>query len=92
LSREHQHPQLVYDPRKCILCGICVQLSEQAAEPLGLAILGRGFESRVDVPLDASLAEAVRTAAPRLAGACPTGALTLRPSAARTDDTGLPHA
>lgn len=82
IARQYEHPQLEYDPRKCILCGICVQLSEQAAEPLGLAVLVRGFGSGVDVPLDGSLAEAVQTSALRLAGACPTGALIRRQSAA----------
>jgi NADH dehydrogenase/NADH:ubiquinone oxidoreductase subunit G len=77
VARAHAHPQLRYDPRKCILCGICVQLARQAAEPLGLAIVGRGFEARVAVPLDGTLAAAVQTSAPRLAGACPTGALLL---------------
>jgi len=25
-------------------CGLCVKLAEMAAEPLGLAFIGRGFE------------------------------------------------
>jgi NADH dehydrogenase/NADH:ubiquinone oxidoreductase subunit G len=40
------HPEVEYDPRKCILCGICTQLAQQAGEPLGLAFIGRGFDLR----------------------------------------------
>jgi NADH dehydrogenase/NADH:ubiquinone oxidoreductase subunit G len=77
VQRRHAHPDIDYDPRKCILCGICVQLAQQAGEPLGLAFIGRGFEMRVDVPLDDPLVQALQAAARRCAGACPTGALAL---------------
>lgn len=74
-ERRHQHGEITYDPGKCILCGICIQLARQAGEPLGLTWVGRGFEVRVDVPFNESLEMALRTAARRCAGACPTGAL-----------------
>ncbi len=77
-ERQYQHPELVYEPDKCILCGICVQLARQAGEPLGLTFVGRGFDVRVDVPFDETLERALRTAARRCAGACPTGALRVR--------------
>jgi NADH dehydrogenase/NADH:ubiquinone oxidoreductase subunit G len=78
MAQRHSHPEVIYDPSKCILCGICIQLARQAGEPLGLTFVGRGFDVFVDVPLDAGLEAALRTAARRCAGACPTGALTLR--------------
>lgn len=79
-EREYHHPAVTYDPSKCILCGICIQLAQQAGEPLGLTLVGRGFDVRMDVPFNESLEKALQTAARRCAGACPTGALTLRPS------------
>jgi NADH dehydrogenase/NADH:ubiquinone oxidoreductase subunit G len=75
-GRTYEHPEIAYDPRKCILCGICVELARQAGEPLGLTVVGRGFDVRVDVPFDESLAKALQRAARRCAGACPTGALS----------------
>jgi len=73
-----QHPDIVFEPGKCILCRLCVQITEQAGEPLGLALLGRGFDTRVSVPFNESLAEALTVAAARCVDACPTGALAWR--------------
>jgi predicted molibdopterin-dependent oxidoreductase YjgC len=79
-ARSYEHPEITYDPRKCILCGICIQIAQHAGEPLGLTMIGRGFDVRVDVPFDESLDAALKTAARRCAGACPTNALTRRES------------
>lgn len=78
LERISQHPEVVYEPGKCILCGLCVQITRQAGEPLGLTLVGRGFDTRVAVPFDESLADALQLAARRCIEACPTGALAPR--------------
>src|SRR6185369_3150850 len=45
---QHQHPgNVLYEPGKCILCGICVEIAKHSAEPLGLTFIGRGFDVRV---------------------------------------------
>lgn len=80
VARTYEHPEITYDPRQCILCGICIQVAQQAGEPLGLTLIGRGFDVRVDVPFDRPLHEALKSAALRCAGACPTNALTRRES------------
>lgn len=79
-ARSYEHPEISYDPQKCILCGICIQIAQQAGEPLGLTMIGRGFDVRVDVPFDDSLDKVLKRAALRCAGACPTNALTRRKS------------
>jgi NADPH-dependent glutamate synthase beta subunit-like oxidoreductase len=73
-----QHSQILYEPGKCIDCGICIQIAAEAREELGLAFVGRGFDMRVAVPFNAPLAEGLKQAAPKCAEACPTGALAMK--------------
>lgn len=78
MVRAGGHPSVVYEPGKCISCGICVQIASRAGEPLGLTFVGRGFDVRVGVPFSGELDAALRAAAAECAAACPTGALALR--------------
>ncbi len=75
VRRVTQHARLVYEPGKCIDCGICVRTTQKMAEPLGLAFIGRGFEVRVDVPFGDGFDQALTKAADVCVDACPTGAL-----------------
>ena len=77
-ERDSSHPEIVYEPGKCILCGACVAVAAEAGERLGLAIVGRGFEAAVAVPLRGTLAEAIPAVARRVADICPTGAFALK--------------
>ena len=74
------HPDVLYEPGKCIACGLCVQVAERAREPLGLTFVGRGFDVRVNVPFGRSLAEGLQRVAAECVAACPTGALAMRKS------------
>ena len=77
-ARDATHPSVVYEPGKCIACGICVAICREMGEALGLAFIGRGFDVRVGVPFDAPLKDALRQAAERCVAHCPTGALLAR--------------
>jgi ferredoxin len=69
---------VIFEPGKCILCGICVKLTELASEPLGLAFVGRGFGVRVTTPLNRSIEEGLKHIAAECVENCPTGALTFK--------------
>jgi formate dehydrogenase major subunit len=77
-ARDASHPEVVYEPGKCVMCDACVRIAAEAGEELGLSIVGRGFDVSVAVPFGAPLSDGLRHAARRCAEACPTGAIALR--------------
>lgn len=76
-ERDESHPEILYEPGKCILCDACVRIAAEA-EPLGVTLVGRGFQVAMGVPFDRPLSEGLRSVAERCAEACPTGALEIR--------------
>ena len=73
--QQAQHPQIIYESGKCIDCGLCIQIAAKAGEELGLTFIGRGFDVRVSVPFDRSIADGLKQSAAECVAACPTGAL-----------------
>lgn len=78
--QELQPGGVIFEPGKCILCGICVKLTELAREPLGLTFIGRGFDVRVSAPLNHTIEEGLQKVARECVHHCPTGALAFRES------------
>jgi len=66
---------IIYEAGKCIDCGLCIQTAAKAGEKLGLTFIGRGFDVRVAVPFNRSIAQALKYSANQCVNACPTGAL-----------------
>jgi len=75
---EDKHPDLLFEPGKCISCGICLRITEKHHEALGLTFVGRGFDVRIAVPFNQSIAKGLTISPEEVAAACPTGALALR--------------
>ena len=67
--------RVLYEPGKCIKCGLCVQVAQREGEELGLSFVGRGFDVRVAVPFDGSFDDGLKKAARACIEACPTSAL-----------------
>ncbi len=77
-QRDTSHPEIIFEPGKCILCGVCVEVARQAGEDWGITFYGRGFDTVVAPPLDRPMAEAFKKSGRRAAELCPTGALMLK--------------
>lgn len=75
VERNITHAGVIFEPGKCIKCGLCVSITAGAGEKPGLAFLGRGFDAVVGIPFGASLQEALGTSAGKCVAECPTGAL-----------------
>ncbi|MCK5067709.1 MAG: (2Fe-2S)-binding protein [Bacteroidales bacterium] len=75
-TKQVQHDQVIYEPSKCIKCGICVRITEKYKDAFGFTFIGRGFEVVVGVPFGESTAEGLKKAALEVADACPTGAIS----------------
>ena len=70
-----QRAGVVYEPGKCIRCGLCVRITEKHGEELGLAFVSRGFEMKVRAPYGEPFERAMKNTAAECVEACPTGAL-----------------
>jgi ferredoxin len=76
-EQRHRPGEVIFESGKCILCGICLKIAEQAREPLGLTFVGRGFDVQVGVPFGDSFAAGLQKTAAECVEHCPSGALTL---------------
>ena len=73
-----QHELVIYEPSKCIRCGICVRITEKHREEFGFTFIGRGFDVVVDTPFNEPLGKALKSTAEEVAEKCPTGAISLK--------------
>ena len=78
VKKTTDHDTVVFEPGKCIRCGICVRLAARYNERPGLTYMGRGYDVEIAVPFDENIKVAIKKTGSILAGACPTGAIALR--------------
>ena len=73
-----EHPDILFEPGKCIKCGLCVQITEKYDDNPGLTFANRGYDAVVKVPFGDPLDKALKNAVEECVSACPTGALSFR--------------
>ena len=78
VTKQFQHDTVIYEPQKCIKCGICVRITAKYQEEYGLTFIGRGFDVVIGVPFSGSIREGLTRTAEEVANACPTGALAMK--------------
>ena len=78
ITKIMNHGSVVYEPQKCIKCGICVRLTEKYTEKFGFTYIGRGFDVEIGVPFNEELEKGLTATAEKVAKSCPTGAISLK--------------
>lgn len=85
---EDDHPFIVRDPNKCILCGLCVRVCDEVVGVGALGLVNRGFDTVVKPNMEKPLAESGCISCGQCVSVCPTGALQERTSMIK--ETPLP--
>lgn len=75
---EDNHPFIIRDPNKCILCGLCVRACDEVMGVGALGLVNRGFDTVVLPTMGKSLAESGCESCGQCVSVCPTGALQER--------------
>ena len=74
------HPFIVRDPNKCILCGLCVRVCDEVMGVGALGLVNRGFDTVVKPNMEKPLVESGCISCGQCVSVCPTGALQERTS------------
>lgn len=72
------HPFILRDPNKCILCGLCVRVCDEIMGIGALGLVHRGFDTVVKPTLEKPLSESGCISCGQCVSVCPTGALQER--------------
>jgi formate dehydrogenase major subunit len=75
IDYEDDHPFIVRDPNKCILCGLCVRVCDEVMGVGALGLVNRGFDTVVKPTLERPLTESGCVTCGQCVSVCPTGAL-----------------
>lgn len=76
VHEEHHLTDYIFEPAKCIRCGICVGLCEKAGIDKGFTFFNRGFNMRIGVPFDGYENPDLKGIIQECIAQCPTGAIS----------------
>jgi formate dehydrogenase major subunit len=76
IDRSHQY--LIFDPSKCIKCGLCVRVCKDLRGVGVFDFAERGFEARISTEFDIPLSETMCISCGDCVDVCPTGSLVGR--------------
>lgn len=74
--RESEHPYILRDHNKCILCGRCIRICSEVEGVSALGFYNRGFDTMAGPALEVPLCETACESCGQCVSTCPTGALT----------------
>lgn len=75
---DDNHPFIIRDSDKCILCGLCVRVCEDVVKSNALGLIDRGFDTIVEPAFGKTLQESDCVSCGMCISVCPTGALQER--------------
>ena len=78
ITKSANHGSVIYEPQKCIKCGICVRLTAKHGEKFGFTYIGRGFDVEIGIPFSEELKTGLSKIAVKVAEGCPTGAISMK--------------
>ena len=73
---ENEHPYILRDSNKCILCGRCVRICDEVLGVGALGFTNRGFDTKVEPALSMPLCKTTCVSCGQCVSTCPTGAIT----------------
>jgi formate dehydrogenase major subunit len=77
-EQDDDHPFIVRNTDKCILCGLCVRVCDQVMDNGALGLVDRGFDTIVKPALDLRLADTSCISCGQCVSVCPVGAIQER--------------
>lgn len=78
IDYEDDHPFIIRDPNKCIMCGLCVRTCDEVMGIGALGLVDRGFDVAVMPNMKKPLAESGCVCCGQCVSVCPCGALQER--------------